>query len=540
MVDLINEMSELVYVVDITTYDLLFINRAGKEMFGLEDISGMKCYRALQGKDRPCEFCTTSRLRPNQFFTWEHTNPLLHRHYLLKDRLIDWEGRRARVEIAFDTTDGETEKINLRNSLAAENLVTECAQILFADSYGNHYIDQVLCKTGTFLESDRAYIFEISGNTMNNTYEWCASGVEAQIEKLQDVPVNIINRWQNAFRRHKCILIEDTEHVSSESTDEYEILKQQGIHSLIAAPIYSNNIISGYIGVDNYTIQKLANAPAILSSIGYFIGAKFEIMKSLRMLKRISYYDTLTELGNRNKFNTDISRIPDLDRQPVGILYLDVNGMKRINDEFGHYRGDATLRKTANKIKRLFRSEYTYRIGGDEFVIICVGTGEAEFDRKAYELRLSFKDEKDYTVSIGKYWSENNEDVLHILYRADELMYRDKKDFYHGRALSGRYRHGLDDTLNLTQPDVLRKMMEAGKFPVYYQPKFSLKTHEFIGAEALVRCEFTPGNFIPPNNFVPLLEESRLICLLDFHVFQMVNAQIKSWMDAGKKSSLSR
>ena len=535
MIDLINEMSELIYVVDIDTYDLLFVNQSGKEIFSLDDISGMKCYRALQGKKYPCEFCTNSLLKPEQFITWEYTNPLVHRHYLLKDKLIDWEGKKARVEIAVDTTDGEIEKINLRNTLAAENLVTKCAQILFADSYEKDHVDDVLSIAGSFLESDRAYIFEINGNTMSNTYEWCAKGIEPQIEQLQDMPVTLIKRWQDAFKRQECVLIEDVEQVGTENADEYEELKRQGIRSMIAVPIYSNNTLSGYIGVDNYTTQKLANAQAILGSIGYFVGAKFEIMKSLHMLEQLSYYDSLTDLGNRNKFNLDISRIPEQGSQPVGIIYLDINGMKRMNDEYGHNHGDIALIHTGNVIGLLFPDDYLYRIGGDEFVVICQGICEKSFETKVRELRQSFMSEKEYSVSIGKYWSEDNKDIRSVLFRADELMYQDKKEFYRGRALSGRYRHGLDDVLNLTKPGVLTKMIEDNKFPVYYQPKVSPNTYVFIGAEALVRCEISPGNIIQPNNFIPILEESRLISVLDFHIFRMVNAQIKKWMCEGRR-----
>ena len=535
MIDLINEISELIYVVDIDTYDLLFVNQSGKEKFNLGDISGMKCYRALQGKDRPCEFCTNSLLSPEQFITWEYTNPLVQRHYLLKDKLIDWEGKKARVEIAFDTTDGEIEKINLRNTLAAENLVTECAQILFANSYEKDHVDDVLSIAGSFLESDRAYIFEINGNTMSNTYEWCAEGIKPQIKQLQDMPVTLINRWLDDFQQQKCVLIEDVEQLVTVNATEYEELKRQGIHSMIAVPIYSNNMLSGYIGVDNYTTHKLANAQAILGSIGYFVGAKFEIMKSLHMLEQLSYYDSLTNLGNRNKFNLDISRIPEQGQRPVGIIYLDINGMKRMNDEYGHNHGDIALMHTGNIIRLLFPDDYLYRIGGDEFVVICQGIGEELFETKVRELRQSFMSEKKYSVSIGKYWSENNGDIRSVLFRADELMYQDKKEFYRGRALSGRYRHGLDDVLNLTKPGVLTKIIEDSKFPVYYQPKISPFTHACIGAEALVRCEILPGTIIPPNNFIPILEESRLISVLDFHMFRMVNAQIKKWMDEGRR-----
>lgn len=101
---IIDEMSELIYVVDPATYDLLYMNRSGLETFGLQDIKGRKCYDVLHGNSSPCEFCTNSFLTENAFYTWELTNQKLQRHFLLKDKLIDWDGREAKMEIAFDIT----------------------------------------------------------------------------------------------------------------------------------------------------------------------------------------------------------------------------------------------------------------------------------------------------------------------------------------------------------------------------------------------------------------------------------------------------
>lgn len=109
-------------------FDLLFINRSGKEIFGIDEVSGLKCHKALREKNRPCENGTNLSLKKNQFYTWEYTNPLVRRHYLLKDKLILWEGKWACVKIAFDMTDREIETDNLRNFLEAESLITECTR----------------------------------------------------------------------------------------------------------------------------------------------------------------------------------------------------------------------------------------------------------------------------------------------------------------------------------------------------------------------------------------------------------------------------
>lgn len=75
-------------------------------------MDGQKCYKVLQGFDSPCDFCTSPILKEGEIYTWEYTNPLTQRHYILKDRLIQWKGRAARMELAFDTTESEKEKID--------------------------------------------------------------------------------------------------------------------------------------------------------------------------------------------------------------------------------------------------------------------------------------------------------------------------------------------------------------------------------------------------------------------------------------------
>lgn len=522
MFDLINEMCELIYVVDIDTYDLLFINRSGKEIFGIDEVSGLKCYKALRGENHPCENCTNLYLKKNRFYTWEYTNPLVRRHYLLKDKLILWKGKWARVEIAFDMTDREIETNNLRNSLEAESLITECARILFENVSEGSRINLVLQKIGTFLEADRGYICEIYDDCINNTYEWCKSGAVPRILSCQKRPADLPGQWRAAFKKRKCVVFEE---------------QAGSARNLIAAPVYANNTLTGYIGVNNYAIQKFGNAPAILTSLGCLIGAMFQNMKSLEMLERLSYYDTLTGLGNRNKFNKDIGYLFARTPKPVGVVYLDVNGLKHINDEYGHKKGDAALIYTADKIKHIFPLDLTYRMGGDEFVIICKDIKRELFEMQVWELRGLITEEREFSVSAGTCWSRNSMDIHDLLFQANEQMYSEKKEFYHGKALSGRYRHSMDDVLNLTKPGALERMMKEGKIPIYYQPKISPDTKEMIGSEALVRCEISPGKIIQPGSFIPVLEESRLIRLLDFYVFRMVNVQIRKWCKSGKRVS---
>jgi len=181
---LLNEISELVYVSDPETYELLFVNQTGCQTLHLENYKHKKCYEVLQGKTSPCEFCTNDRLCDDNFYTWEFTNPSIGRHFLLKDKIIQWRGKTARMEIAFDITELELQKQELKNMLDVQTLITNCVRMLYAVDNLDQTINAVLTQIGEFLVSDRAYVFEIKDELMNNTHEWTAPGISPQLEKL--------------------------------------------------------------------------------------------------------------------------------------------------------------------------------------------------------------------------------------------------------------------------------------------------------------------------------------------------------------------
>lgn len=88
MNNLIDKIAELIYVVDMDSYELQYINHTGRMRFGISDIRGQKCYEVIHGRTEPCEFCNNDQLSDKTFITWECENQKVGRHYLLKDSLI--------------------------------------------------------------------------------------------------------------------------------------------------------------------------------------------------------------------------------------------------------------------------------------------------------------------------------------------------------------------------------------------------------------------------------------------------------------------
>lgn len=530
---LLNEISELVYVSDPETYELLFVNQTGCQTLHLENYKHKKCYEVLQGKTSPCEFCTNDRLCDDNFYTWEFTNPSIGRHFLLKDKIIQWRGKTARMEIAFDITERELQKQELKNMLDVQTLITNCVRMLYAVDDLDQTINAVLTQIGEFLVSDRAYVFEIKDELMNNTHEWTAPGISPQLEKLQQLDLSLISDWLPFFEKTDCIIIDDVEQLQKTNTAAYATLHAQEITSLIAAPIFLDNKLAGYIGIDNYDSEKIKNSSYLLLSMSIFLSYAIRHRNHVDMLHRLSYHDLLTNALNRNAFMDVLSQFRPGQYASAGIIYIDINGMKEINDFYGHHQGDKILITTVAKVFNLFKPDELFRIGGDEFVIITYDLTETDFYEKFNLLRNIFceKTNLPFSIATGSCWVKSPSDLNSLLQQADSAMYTDKKKFYYGKEKTSRYRHNLDDILNLANYSALQEALTAGQFCIYFQPKISLDTEEFIGSEALIRYINQAGEIIAPNNFIPILEEARLIKMLDLYVFEEVCKQINIWKE---------
>ena len=147
----------------------------------------------------------------------------------------------------------------------------------------------ILKSVGKYTAADRAYIFEWSSEkkeSFKNTFEWCASGIEPQIQNLQKVPVCLMQNWVETFIQKKNIIIYDLEEIAEETPQEYEILKPQNIHALIAVPIYTNHKFIGFIGLDNPELNQNMVSMNLLSDVGCHMGSVRENLRMMEVLEQ--------------------------------------------------------------------------------------------------------------------------------------------------------------------------------------------------------------------------------------------------------------
>ncbi len=434
-------MNELVYVADVDTYEFIYMNKKALSICGLtslEQTRGKKCYEVLQNASAPCEICNNRELVPGQFKEWRYYNPVYNRHTLVKDTLIELDGKRLRIEIAIDISADTKQNEIIRDYQNKEALINEALRTAMLASDPETSLKIAIEYLGKALGGERVYIFEKNAQGGDdNTYEWVANGVSPQKDNLQNVPPEVCGGWYRAFADDKCVVIDDTEDVKTKNPLQYEMLKQQDISSITVVPLYEDGRVIGFYGVDNPPAESLHYISNMLQIMGHFMESLLKMRNLVKNLERMSYLDQLTQIGNRYAMVKYTEGMRP--GESVGIVYGDITGLKRVNDAEGHEAGDHLILAASACMKEAFGDAYElFRIGGDELLAICAGIGETEFRERVARLRKIMADSS-VNMAVGADWEKDSEaGVSVVLAAAETQMYKDKAAYYQRTGIDRR------------------------------------------------------------------------------------------------------
>jgi len=280
-------------------------------------------------------------------------------------------------------------------------------------------------------------------------------------------------------------------------------------------------------------------------AVSNYIGVFVDITEKKRTQERINqlaYYDTLTGLPNRRLFQERISQaLKKAEDKKVALMFIDLDNFKSVNDTLGHDVGDLLLKEVSQRVLALIPKNDTFaRIGGDEFTVILEDV-EHKSDTvhivqeiiHAFKMPFEIKAREIYaSVSIGiAMFPDDALSMDEMMKCADSAMYRAKEkgkqgfEFYESST-------NLKALRQLEIEDGLRKAIKRGELALYYQPQIDIESGQIVGVEALLRW-IKKGQFISPNEFIPIAESSGLIGEIELWVLKQGARDLQIFQEAG-------
>jgi len=337
-----------------------------------------------------------------------------------------------------DVTVRKKTQVELEHRLEFENMVAKISATFVNLPSGDIKtgINKAIEITGKLLKADRSYIllFNKDGTHFTVTNEWCAARVSSQKERNKNFPVAKVPWWVEKARTNRYLYIEDVQLMPVEAQIDKEEFMRQEIQSNLAIPLKAGDTVIGIFGFDQvrdkhtFKIDHLNLLTVIAELIANAVSRYYADAK----IRYMSFHDQLTGLYNRHYLEEEMQRL-DTERQlPISIIMADLNGLKLINDTYGHSTGDKMLKRTAAMLRETCRSEdILARFGGDEFVLYLPRTPEIEARKICGRIEAACRSEKGSDVPLSlstglavKLSAEQK--LINLLKEAEDKLYQNK------------------------------------------------------------------------------------------------------------------
>ena len=263
-------------------------------------------------------------------------------------------------------------------------------------------------------------------------------------EIIDDGFYDLAESWEATISGSNCLIAKnerDMEVVRERNPAWYSSLAQNDVRSIVLFPLKSGQEKHGYIWATDFDPENAPRIKEALELATFILGSEIGNHLLLKRLQVLSARDMLTGALNRNEMNNFVDALSDGRISPgksVGVLFADLNGLKRVNDSQGHAAGDALIRAGYRVLRNVFGDDEIFRAGGDEFTVIVIGATPGEMEEKARLIGQYAVREGAVSIAVGHHVEADCRNVRTALRKADENMYEDKRQYYKDHPGTGR------------------------------------------------------------------------------------------------------
>jgi len=412
-------------------------------------------------------------------------------------------------------------------------------------------VADLLMRSGSLIHADRAYLGIYSDNLemVTFTHEWREQEIEPVIGETVSSETKTLKWIIGQLADNRIALINAHLAMPIEATDECQWLGKQHIDSRICIPVQKKGSIIGFIGFDQISRKQAWQLDdlellRVLTNVLSDAIAKLEIENEMNYL---AYYDVLTSLPNRILFQNRLAQAIELAKRSakhLGVMFIDIDGFKEVNDTQGHNWGDHLLNKIGKRISDCIRQYDTVaRFGGDEFLIMLPQISQKK-DLEVitakimdvFQQPINLGGQDFYITASGgvSVFPEDGDTVSTLIKNADLAMYAAKNN---GKCqvsfCSGDMKEAVLEKMTLTNS--MYRALERQELFLQYQPQIAIPTQEIIGFEALIRWKHPTLGLIPPGVFIPIAEQTGLINNIGEWVLMTACKQNKNWQNQGHR-----
>ena len=335
--------------------------------------------------------------------------------------------------------ESDSKKISSVSSEVATSVLETCIKLRSTKDF-RISISEVIKDIGELCKSEHTCILLMDHETRD-----CSVLCEALSKDTKLLPMDnyvdkafydIADSWKNVIAGSNCLIAKD-EHdmqvVKERNPVWYESITSAGGKNIVLFPLKFGDELLGYIWAINFAAENADKIKETLETTTFIVSSEINNMLLMDRLKKLCSIDMLTGVMNRNEMNNlidDMCSGEESDKESVGVIFADLNGLKCINDKYGHVVGDELLKNAANILKDYFDINEIFRAGGDEFAIISLGITEEELEKRMNEIRAAAAKTENVRFALGMCYVDEKSKVKTALRTADERMYGDKRLYY--------------------------------------------------------------------------------------------------------------